>query len=368
MPLGRFQVEQAQPKGGVGIARPWSKHSEGSSRAQKLAEAKTKKEKRNREKDIKKTAKSEKDQGPAAQSSGGGALGEVEKEEFMAALKRRSEARFWDNDDVALEQPQVVVKNDESSDDDSEEDRTRSLDDKDVVQPSSDIEGEKTDRVYSKNSVSDMDWLRSKVGGEEGDVEESSGNKSSQSERVEKKGTSEGKRSVSEKAGTQSRGDTKHRDGQNADSCLKSATQDLSDEGDEEEESGPSVGRLFVRNLPYTTSEDDLRELFETFGVLSEVHLPVDDVKKVPHMMTILKSSRIGLLIATGAGPLFLKRFAVPCNWWLQWLDAGKNSFFQELDLPPALDECLRPDFPFSTPPEKCSQKQFCLLLYHFLW
>ncbi|CAM9717640.1 unnamed protein product, partial [Ectocarpus sp. 8 AP-2014] len=40
----RIQVERAQPKGNAGIARPWSKHSEGSSRAQKLAEAKARKE------------------------------------------------------------------------------------------------------------------------------------------------------------------------------------------------------------------------------------------------------------------------------------------------------------------------------------
>ncbi|CAM9977849.1 unnamed protein product, partial [Ectocarpus sp. 8 AP-2014] len=39
-------------------------------------------------------------------------------------------------------------------------------------------------------------------------------------------------------------------------------------------------GRLFVRNLPYTCTEDDLRDLFGSFGMLSEVHLPVDDVKK----------------------------------------------------------------------------------------
>ncbi|KAE9368676.1 RNA-binding domain-containing protein [Stipitochalara longipes BDJ] len=35
-------------------------------------------------------------------------------------------------------------------------------------------------------------------------------------------------------------------------------------------------GRLFVRNLPYSASEDDLRKHFEPFGPLEEVHLPVD--------------------------------------------------------------------------------------------
>ncbi|KAG0652318.1 multiple RNA-binding domain-containing 1 [Hyphodiscus hymeniophilus] len=37
-----------------------------------------------------------------------------------------------------------------------------------------------------------------------------------------------------------------------------------------------TTGRLFVRNLPYTASEDELRKHFEPFGGLEEVHLPVD--------------------------------------------------------------------------------------------
>ncbi|EHK96194.1 putative Multiple RNA-binding domain-containing protein 1 [Glarea lozoyensis 74030] len=35
-------------------------------------------------------------------------------------------------------------------------------------------------------------------------------------------------------------------------------------------------GRLFVRNLPYTATEDDLRNHFEPFGPLEEIHLAVD--------------------------------------------------------------------------------------------
>ncbi|CAD6442010.1 0fbafa87-aeb1-4364-8fe7-12425297d976 [Sclerotinia trifoliorum] len=35
-------------------------------------------------------------------------------------------------------------------------------------------------------------------------------------------------------------------------------------------------GRLFVRNLPYSATEDDLRKHFEQYGALEEIHLPVD--------------------------------------------------------------------------------------------
>ncbi|KAG4439401.1 hypothetical protein IFR05_005094 [Cadophora sp. M221] len=37
-----------------------------------------------------------------------------------------------------------------------------------------------------------------------------------------------------------------------------------------------ATGRLFVRNLPYSATEVDLREHFSSFGSLEEVHLPVD--------------------------------------------------------------------------------------------
>ncbi|KAJ1972817.1 Multiple RNA-binding domain-containing protein 1 [Dimargaris xerosporica] len=41
------------------------------------------------------------------------------------------------------------------------------------------------------------------------------------------------------------------------------------------------TGRLFVRNLPYSCTEHDLQSLFEKYGPLSEVHMPiVKDTKK----------------------------------------------------------------------------------------
>jgi len=42
------------------------------------------------------------------------------------------------------------------------------------------------------------------------------------------------------------------------------------------------TGRLFVRNLAFVCSEDDLRSLFKKFGPLSEVHIPIDKETKKP--------------------------------------------------------------------------------------
>ena len=38
----------------------------------------------------------------------------------------------------------------------------------------------------------------------------------------------------------------------------------------------PQSGRLFIRNLAYTCTEDDIQKLFEKHGPLSEVNLPLD--------------------------------------------------------------------------------------------
>lgn len=39
---------------------------------------------------------------------------------------------------------------------------------------------------------------------------------------------------------------------------------------------------MFIRNLTYTITEDDIRKLFEKYGPLSEVNLPVDRVTRKP--------------------------------------------------------------------------------------
>ncbi|XP_060775388.1 probable RNA-binding protein 19 [Neoarius graeffei] len=51
---------------------------------------------------------------------------------------------------------------------------------------------------------------------------------------------------------------------------------------DEEEEDVAESGRLFVRNLPYTCTEDDLKELFTKHGHICELHFPIDTLTKKP--------------------------------------------------------------------------------------
>ncbi|KAJ8675478.1 hypothetical protein QAD02_011264 [Eretmocerus hayati] len=48
------------------------------------------------------------------------------------------------------------------------------------------------------------------------------------------------------------------------------------------EESIAESGRIFLRNLAYTTTEDDVRKLFEKYGPLTEVNLPIDKTTRKP--------------------------------------------------------------------------------------
>ncbi|KAL3284900.1 hypothetical protein HHI36_019035 [Cryptolaemus montrouzieri] len=46
------------------------------------------------------------------------------------------------------------------------------------------------------------------------------------------------------------------------------------------EEEIAESGRIFLRNLAYTTTEDDLRPLFEKYGPLTELNLPIDSTSR----------------------------------------------------------------------------------------
>ncbi|NWS67894.1 RBM19 protein, partial [Crotophaga sulcirostris] len=49
---------------------------------------------------------------------------------------------------------------------------------------------------------------------------------------------------------------------------------------DEEEEDLSESGRLFVRNLPFTSTEEDLEKVFSKYGPISEIHFPIDRLTK----------------------------------------------------------------------------------------
>lgn len=49
-----------------------------------------------------------------------------------------------------------------------------------------------------------------------------------------------------------------------------------------DEENIAESGRIFIRNLTYTITEDNIRKLLEKYGPLTEVDLPVDRITRKP--------------------------------------------------------------------------------------
>ncbi|PVU88989.1 hypothetical protein BB561_005614 [Smittium simulii] len=66
-------------------------------------------------------------------------------------------------------------------------------------------------------------------------------------------------------------------------SIRENLLEELSAKQKESEEIAKKIqdsGRLFVRNLPYGASENELRKYFEKYGPLSELHIPIDKESK----------------------------------------------------------------------------------------
>jgi len=56
--------------------------------------------------------------------------------------------------------------------------------------------------------------------------------------------------------------------------------QAVSEEKSPADETILRTARLFVRNLTFTCTEEELRQLFQPFGTVSQVHIPIDSVTK----------------------------------------------------------------------------------------
>eukprot|EP00123_Amoebidium_parasiticum_P001003 comp11963_c0_seq2/m.6654 comp11963_c0_seq2/g.6654 ORF comp11963_c0_seq2/g.6654 comp11963_c0_seq2/m.6654 type:complete len:788 (-) comp11963_c0_seq2:24-2387(-) len=81
-----------------------------------------------------------------------------------------------------------------------------------------------------------------------------------------------------EEEGKQKGGDTENKEESDDEDEGKSGDGRRVGEGGQivDEQSIAETGRLFVRNLPYTCTEEDLTEAFSKFGPLAEVHMPLD--------------------------------------------------------------------------------------------
>ncbi|KAJ6843516.1 multiple RNA-binding domain-containing protein 1 [Iris pallida] len=213
-------------------------------------------------------------------------------QEFLRVMQPRAKSKLWEDDTLSTA---FIGHDGKVSVEDTLPLRSKK-------KPSAEVQVQSTDESISNSTdpldeivqderISDADYLKSKVGDccSDSEIDEDEGLNSMKSQTAE----------------ADAKGQTFKTEEQiNASNHHREAERELSLEGhDALEENNENltslVGsedkhdfdncRLFVRNLPYTTNEDELLELFSQFGDVSEVHLVVDkDTKRSKGMSYVL--------------------------------------------------------------------------------
>lgn len=265
--------------------RPWSRHSVGSSRYEKLHQ-----QLEGRQREAAEENNESKNQGNSADKDAESEEIKRKRDEFLSAMGMTSKkgnhddivskSKFWANDDVVVEPGGVKPTN---SNGDGPESTNGS--------EGGDDDGDHNDSNSSDGSSgvadnADLDFLRSKqvkadiLTDDESDNEAKGDDGSSAS-------CSESVNSLRDSVISTDEDDlTKQKEGQHAQQSNNSDVAEASSEIDEKKEaqnvqnSKEVIDRLFVRNLPFTTTEEELFEVFSQFGAVPSVHIPVDDSKR----------------------------------------------------------------------------------------
>ena len=294
----RVQVEIARPAGDPGLARPWSRHSKGSSAHTKRLEReereqveKFRAETRARAKEAAKRKKAE--EKAARQQS---RISEKDREGFDAfknALQKRGRTPIWADNEASIKQnandgnsktPETNIGEDNDSEEDDEE--YQDIPELKEEKPKAEKENLEANPIALDEDVSDANYFKSKIGNVDADIDdddddhdEKTGVKDASSdEENEKNEENHEKIDESEKSGTDEKENSKHetvpknddKEKPNGDPVLKS----------EKPIDAAETGRLFVRNLAFSVNEEDLENLFEKYGTLSEIHIVVNSATK----------------------------------------------------------------------------------------
>ncbi|XP_071920921.1 uncharacterized protein [Coffea arabica] len=278
----RITCEIARKIGDPNIPRPWSRHSlkkqeksseEGKevpgSNSSKIANSKEKKKKE----------KNKKDDGND----------DPQLQEFLDVMQPRSKSKLWANDTLtATSTDQRKMIGDKQSEVRKGDQKSKLNESDDEENRSSEtLDADKSQNPVHDDVISDMDYFRSRVKKEWSDSEGEDGeNEDSYEEGDIENGNSDSRRQTKDEMDIE-------------DEDEEDVQQENDKDGDGEEPvdelietEGPSStvedpkevlesGRLFVRNLPYTTTEEELEEHFGKFGNVLQVHIVVDkDTKR----------------------------------------------------------------------------------------
>jgi multiple RNA-binding domain-containing protein 1 len=201
-----------------------------------------------------------------------------EVQEFLEAMKPRRSAQIWGNDDTIVNNftPEDNNTNKDNNNNNTNNDNktnntyensSDSDEDEDDINDFTNIKIKTTDKKDKNNEsrpkdISDMEYLRSKMSSNFSDSDDDKEIKSESMDEDDVEG-----------------GDS---DDSDIDSDMNEDNEEKDDDGiiDEDIEDANDSGRLFIRNLPFSCSEDELNELFTQFGPVNEIHIPLDAERK----------------------------------------------------------------------------------------
>lgn len=267
----RISCEIARKVGDSEMPRPWSRHS------LKKQEKPTEEKKES----IKPVSSNRKG---AVEVKDETDNGDLEFQEFLQVMQPRSKSKLWANDMVEANPGKDSNKKVQVDGEGKKKSKSAKLNEvKDELDTLSDgPAAERESSVEHDKAVSDMDYFKSRVKKEWSDTDNED----------EDDGGADAKRDmeVDNDDDDFKRSHEVHPESNDL-TEKPNETDDVDQPSSsvEDDDDVKKTGRLFVRNLPYTATEDDLREHFSKFGTVSQAHLVVDkDTKRSKGIAYIL--------------------------------------------------------------------------------
>ncbi|BFG28347.1 hypothetical protein CerSpe_146210 [Prunus speciosa] len=254
----RITCEIARKVGDPEIPRPWSRHSQKKETKEGEDEKKNKKEKEGVVAKSRSLEPSVKDE-----------TGDLQLHEFLEVMQPRAKSKLWANDTLVAPVVEKVGKAKKES-----EEKSVPVD----MEVDKGVKKNDLHNVAKDGAVSDMDYFKSRVKTEWSDSESSGSDDDDDDEEEEEE---EEKEKGSQKVDTKEQSKVYEEEAgeegpsEDANGQVLDESNELSTSKEEEKEEVLESGRLFVRNLPFTATEDELEEVFSKFGD-AQVHLVID--------------------------------------------------------------------------------------------
>eukprot|EP00249_Psilotum_nudum_P021049 c27951_g1_i2 orf=1058-2851(-) len=293
----RMSCEIAQPIGDSNLSRPWSRHSQGSSAYTKVHNVP------NGEEGGVASIKETNGKSSAGRASGNEQDDDPQLLEFLQVMQRRNKTKLW-ADETLLQNDQAVKRIERGNskheadvsassfghgskglqfDGDSEKEHAKGPSVFRIAEDIPGLETIDTSDLVRDEAISDSVYMKSRINSNWSDdeVEVDMGtDEAAGGEDAEDGYTVEDIKEQETMGNYDAQNEDKTSSGGHVQEIIQTPQGGMTEVVAQEQESVSETGRLFVRNLSYTTSEGDLVELFTKYGELSQVHLVLDKETK----------------------------------------------------------------------------------------